>query len=326
MTSKTADECTDLFKNVAIHCETAREFLENLDLTHPRWSRDSWIFRGQNDARWELQPSLFRAWDSNTNPGYEFALIRLFVSNANLVNLPIPNDSLGYYTDERKPTLRRLTTGLTYDFSHVVFAIAQHSGVPTRLLDFTHDPLIAAHFSIDFRNLYRSLGIDSQQLAEYFRLSADCLVQGGDLVDTVTELAMKVQLGFDKLPEEVAVWAVHVHDLIENTSIELLEHPFLEILPLKMQKGVFICETEYEEQRVQSGTGWRSLNSKLARLISSDSVYKISMPYSETQALQELLIKRRVYTTAVSPSYESVAKQTVEFANREFRYSPKPVA
>ena len=46
----------------------------------------------------ELIPSLFRNWRDDTNPGYEIALIRLFISNANLANLPIPNNSLGYFS------------------------------------------------------------------------------------------------------------------------------------------------------------------------------------------------------------------------------------
>ncbi|MCY4466180.1 MAG: FRG domain-containing protein [Chloroflexi bacterium] len=322
MSDGTDNEKNDLFEEVNVRCETALEFLDNLDLSHPRWTRDNWIFRGQNDARWELTPSLFREWDSNTNPGYEFALIRLFISNANLANLPIPNNSLGYFSNESKPTRRYLSTGLMYDFSHVVFAIAQHSGVPTRLLDFTHDPLIAAYFATDFTNLYQSLGISSQQLAEYFRQSVDCLVYDGDLQETVRELAMRVQYGYDSLPSEIAVWAVQAQDLIHNTSIDLLEHPFMEILPLRMQKGLFICETEYEEPGVQTGKGWQSLDSKLTRLIDDDGIYKLMMPYSEAEALRELLIKRRVYPAVVTPSYEAVAKQTVEFANEVYRYSP----
>ena len=59
------EEPTDPFKDVTIKCETAREFLDNLDLTHPKWSRQNWIFRGQNDARWELIPSLFRDWHAS---------------------------------------------------------------------------------------------------------------------------------------------------------------------------------------------------------------------------------------------------------------------
>ena len=312
-------EKTDLFKDVTIQCETAREFLDNLDLTHPRWARQNWIFRGQNDARWELLPSLFRSWKIGTNPGLEIALIRLFISNANLAQLPIPNNSLGYYSNTFKPTVRQLSAGARYDFSHAVFAIAQHSGVPTRLLDFTHNPLIAAYFAVDFANLYNSLGIGSDQLSEYFRQCAHAVVEEADVVATVTEFALKVQEGFDQLPENVAVWAVHAQDLGDFTSIKLLEHPFMEILPLRVQQGIFLCDTEFAEEEVQQGHNWPSLDAKLATLIETGGVYKITMPYMEAEALDDLLTLHRLSRSVVSPSYEAVAKQTVAVAYEVFK-------
>ncbi len=318
MSIETENDKIDLFKDVTVPCKTAREFLDNLDLTHPRWSRQNWIFRGQNDVRWELKPSLFRKWSKDTNPGLELALIRLFISNANLAQLPIPNNSLGYYTNTFKPTVRELSAGARYDFSHVVFAIAQHSGVPTRLLDFTHSPLVAAYFAVDFTNLYSSLGMGSNQLAEYFRQCAHCLVEEGDVVATVTELALKVQECYELLPEEVAVWAVHAQDLGDYTSIKLLEHPFMEILPLRMQKGLFLCDTEFTEEDVQQGKNWQSFDEKLATLIETDGIYKLTMPYAQAEALRDLLTLHRFSPAVVSPSYEAVAKQTVAVAYEMF--------
>lgn len=314
MSVETENDKNDLFKDVTVQSKTAREFLDNLDLTHPRWSRQNWIFRGQNHARWELKPSLFRKWSKGTNPGLELALIRLFISNANLAQLPIPNNSLGYYSNTFKPTVRELSAGARYDFSHVVFAIAQHSGVPTRLLDFTHSPLVAAYFAVDFTNLYSSLGMGADQLAEYFRQCAHCLVEEGDVVATVTELALKVRECYELLPEEVAVWAVQAQDLGDYTSIKLLEHPFMEILPLRMQKGLFLCDTEFTEEDVQQGKNWQSFDEKLAILIETDGIYKLTMPYAQIEALRDLLTLHRFSPAVVSPSYEAVAKQTVAVA------------
>ena len=62
---------------------TAKELLEKLDLAHDRWNSNSfWIFRGQNDARWELEPSLFRNWDEGTRSDYEINLIDNFIRTA----------------------------------------------------------------------------------------------------------------------------------------------------------------------------------------------------------------------------------------------------
>src|SRR5258705_11849082 len=47
--------------------DTAKEFLEALRITNPRWiskqnnSESSWIFRGQAKAKWHLIPSAWRS-------------------------------------------------------------------------------------------------------------------------------------------------------------------------------------------------------------------------------------------------------------------------
>ena len=309
---------SDPFKDVTIPCKTAREFLDNLDLTHPRWQRQSWIFRGQNNARWQLMPSLFRSWKRGTSPGLELALIRLFISNANLAQLPIPNNSLGYYSDSLKSTVRELSAGATYDYSHVVFAIAQHSGVPTRLLDFTHSPLVAAYFAVNFDNLYKSLGLADDRLAQYFRDCADCYTYGDDFEAKIAECVEEVKLNMEKLPKEIAVWAIQAKDLGDYTSIKLLEHPFMEILPLRMQQGLFICDTEFSERDVQEGKDWQPLNTKLTKLIETRSIYKFTMPCSEREALQDLLVLLRFSPAFVVPSYEKVASQTNAVAYEMF--------
>ena len=156
-----SDEKKDPFESVIVPCKTAMHFLQELDETHERWGEQLWIYRGHNDARWELLPSLFRDWDEETHPSYEITLIKLFVQNANLANLPIPANSLGYVSraEMGKGPLTQLGVmdffgdGLVYDFTHVAFAIAQHSGVPTRLLDFTFDPMVAAYFASETHKL-----------------------------------------------------------------------------------------------------------------------------------------------------------------------------
>ncbi len=312
----------DPFESVTDPSDTAEEFLQKLDLANDRWHKEGfWIFRGQNDSRWELIPSLFRDWNEDTLLNYEIDLIDNFLRTANLAGLRIPSNSLDYMThttvDGRVSTQRKLQgflssegtpfRGKFYDFSHVVFAIAQHSGIPTRLLDFTYDPLIAAFHCADWNGLLDNLQISSQHLGEYFKdLYNRPINSPVEIVSAWTEHFEKVSLQIAKLPKEMAVWAIGASGLV-GTTIRMLDHPYSEILNLRVQKGIFLCDTDYQP----NGNSSNSLNGKLSQLVDLGQIYKLTLPCTEREKLLELLNKKRISPFFVKPTYESVAQAVV---------------
>lgn len=92
----------------------------------------SWAFRGQRDARWPLWTALSRRLhDAGVDPrawrGQEERILRIFRRKAHLFLDHIPDE----------------------DDSFQWLSLMAHHGAPTRLLDFTWSPYVAAYFALE---------------------------------------------------------------------------------------------------------------------------------------------------------------------------------
>jgi hypothetical protein len=92
----------------------------------------AWAFRGQSDASWSIHSSLsrhLRTFDVYPDlwPSQEARIVRIFKRKAHLYLDHVPDD------DD--------------DFQWL--SLIQHYGGPTRLLDFTWSPYVAAYFALE---------------------------------------------------------------------------------------------------------------------------------------------------------------------------------
>jgi len=144
--------------------QTAEELWLALSPTNKlRAGSDQFNYRGQGDSRWLLVPTILRPRNQPPIVSYEqmvnasqmvFAEINVlerFAKHCDAVGIPIPNDSQNFRSFV-------LTTDASQKYYNEpslwpnpevldLMAMAQHHGVPTRLLDWTTRAYTAAYFA-----------------------------------------------------------------------------------------------------------------------------------------------------------------------------------
>ena len=302
-----------------VECKNARDFLFQLDETRRRWSKGTWIFRGQNDESKELLPSAMRPdgliarlidkylnsyndrslvtnddakrYCENINDdeysdivrhalhvALEKKIVGAFTELADQSRIHVPTDSLGIVGGSRWPLDRLVkhyvNKACLGDIEHhprsVIYALAQHHGIPTRLLDWTFRSMIAAFFAA-----YESYG---------YRCRAD-----------------------DVEPKTMVVWAVRWNDLGRSGLMRLTRQRSL-IGNLQAQEGVFLYNPLADKDR-PSCNSWLNFEQLLATIVQFDAVYKVSLRFSHRQKVLELLERKGYRRPYLMPTFDMVADE-----------------
>ncbi len=152
-----------------IHFPKAKDLWDYLSPTsniYDGYNRSEFVYRGQGNAEWKLLPSLFRNLNKRSliNLAFkkhltvnqviveEFLMLYFFLKSCDQTGIHVPGDTplLRSLIELKDDALEKYTSHPDLwptDELMNFLAMAQHHKVPTRLLDWSENPLVAFYFA-----------------------------------------------------------------------------------------------------------------------------------------------------------------------------------
>lgn len=283
---------------------TAREFLHAILPTEKCFQGDiltpTWLFRGQG-RDWKLVPSLFRkdengkdkirSMTKNNIDSYEDLLVVErdflldFFSIADKRGFPIPDDSQELRSDLNDARMNHhvvarcpvewITSGKVLSLT----ALAQHYGMPTRLLDWSLSSLCAAYFAAE-GGIKRENGDQDSQIVVW---------------------------GF------YYPWFGLRTSMVKNSySLRGITAPGASNPNLRAQQGVFtLVHPDFTNERDGDFLPFEVIleniaSSSRSRDVSSCKLLKFTLPVTEADELLRLLAQLDISPSSIYPGYHSI--------------------
>ncbi|ANM30601.1 hypothetical protein ABI59_15000 [Acidobacteria bacterium Mor1] len=290
--------------------KTADSLLHALRPMGSLWkgNRGFWGFRGQEDAVWPLKPSLVRGrrgeerWrDYIKNDALataaavlwaELMVMEDFVLTANRHSLAVPNFHMEEYGQQfrestqdferpvKREALRQKIKELSQPHILANIAMGQHYGCPTRLLDWTWKPYVAAYFAAKgaSRALRQGRRKANGRMAVY-------------AIDT-TPIGVLEEDRDDVVPSDIL----------------LVQPPQASNPNIGAQAGFFTLDL------MTDGTPFENRLGRLQRTGPLDGtwLYKLTLPLSEAPSLLEILAEDGITAASVFPGYQGVTEEIWE--------------
>lgn len=269
---------------------------------------NGFIFRGHSDENYKLIPSALRLekreelnslteikiLSFDTDDEYfqiqiEYLLLKRFYKMADRQGLRVPNsDQLreGLNHDFNNLTFKLISGEISWlpPFFHEVAGLAQHYGIPTRLLDWSYDPFVAIHFAL------------KDAIDKKGRIAIWCLNQG--------------LLG-------------NYCSMMPTPPVLFVTPPYYDNPNLNAQKGLFTHTPIYlnpsdNENNLSTPVERRALNDIISSRISSEYLNyhnvltKVTLPCEQARRAYIALEEHGYGLAKIFPGYKGIAQQILE--------------
>ncbi|MDR0852959.1 MAG: FRG domain-containing protein [Clostridiales Family XIII bacterium] len=274
------------------------------------------IYRGHCESSWRLLPNVSRENSlnhmdtlinnfplsqsfGNDKIKTEFQLLKNFYTTANLHGLKIPDSKYFRHVDNiqtMSPTTILSKRGEWYfdDDIENIAALAQHYGVPTRMLDWTYDSDCALYFAT--KNAVKNL-LDKKDKYAIKKLSIYLTSSSSNIDLGCPELRITTP-NYYQNPNLAAQKGCFINWRYRHDEFEYLDKAIDEMIEMPLT----------EEQAKKKG-----VNKDRLKLFAKDKIFKFNILYSEVPIIWEYLLNKGCSASKYFPGYHSIVEDMNEW-------------
>lgn len=323
-----------------IECSTAKELLDELTPWNTSLKLNEYVFRGHSNDSYMLLPNSFRNKSGDLDPisrirvsekykfynetnkiGFgslevhqaskEFSILRKFYRASNSHGLYVPRSKFMSHAMERshvpiEPMLRLYgySEWLHRDFLEIA-ALAQHYGLPTRLIDWSYNPYTAAFFASNSKRKYKKDEKISIWLLNYKVLS--------DLFEPKTSDIKIYNPHYQWNDNARSQFGLFTYREFRYTKD--YRNDQVELMNVIADTGIIPTDPKYQYLL----TNYETLDNSIERIVKShndlksdkslvrdDVLVKITLPASKAKELNLNLRKLNITEASIFPGYNGV--------------------